>query len=60
MQDRIGIDQVHSSAIAAEIGERLRHALSRGHAELPTSLENRLNRLRELDGDYSPSIVPTI
>jgi hypothetical protein len=60
MQDRIGIDDVHASAIAAEIGERLRYALSRDETELPASLENRLNRLRELDDDYSPSIVPSI
>jgi hypothetical protein len=62
MQDRIRIDEVHSSALRIEIGERLRlrQALSRAQPKLPSSLENRLNRLREVDGDYSPSIVPSI
>jgi len=60
MQDRIRIDEVHSSALQTEIGERLRQALSRAQPELPSSLENRLDRLREVDGDYSPSIVPSI
>jgi hypothetical protein len=60
MQDPIRIDKVHSSALRTEIGERLRQALSRAQPELPSSLENSLNRLREVDGDYSPSIVPSI
>jgi hypothetical protein len=58
MQDRFQIDQVHARAICAEIGERLRQALSKDEAELPDSLEARLDRLREQDADYSPSIVP--
>lgn len=60
MQDRIDIDQVHARAIRTEIGERLRHALSRDQTKLSASLENRLNKLRELDGDYPPSIVPSL
>jgi len=58
MQDRIPIDEVHSRAICTEIGERLRAMLPRSQTELPASIETRLNRLRELDDDYSPSIVP--
>jgi hypothetical protein len=60
MQDRIRIDEVHSSAIRTEIGERLRQFLSREETELPANLEYRLNRLRELDDDYLPSIVPAM
>jgi hypothetical protein len=60
MQHRVRIDEVHARAIRTEIGERLRYALSRDQLELPTSLENRLNRLREMDDDYSPSIVPSV
>jgi hypothetical protein len=60
MQDRIRIDEVHSSAIRTEIGERLRQFLSKDETELPANLEDRLNRLRELDDDYSPSITPAM
>jgi hypothetical protein len=60
MQDRIGIDEVHSSAIRTEIGERLWQFLSSEETELPANLEYRLNRLRELDDDYLPSIVPAM
>jgi hypothetical protein len=60
MQDRFQIDQVHARAICAEIGERLRQALSKDEAELPDSLESQLHRLREQDEDYSPSIVPSM
>jgi hypothetical protein len=60
MQDRIHIDELHSRAICTEIGERLRALLSRNQTELPASIEARLNRLRELDDDYSPSIVPSM
>jgi hypothetical protein len=58
MQDRIRIDDVHARAIRTEIGERLRAVLTRDQTELPAGLKDRLNRLRELDDDYSPSIVP--
>jgi hypothetical protein len=60
MEDRVQIDRVHARAICNEIGERLRYALSNAEVELPASLESRLNRLREQDGDYSPSIVPSM
>ena len=39
MQDRFQIDQVHARAICAEIGERLRQALSKDEAELPDDEE---------------------
>jgi hypothetical protein len=41
-----------------EIGERLRNVLPVDHSRLPAQIEDRLNRLRELDGEHSPSIVP--
>lgn len=53
------IDHTHSRAIYMEIGERLRESLSRNQSEIPTRIENQLNRLRELDDD-SPSIVPSM
>jgi hypothetical protein len=62
MTERIrmqNIDHTHSRAIYMEIGERLRELLSRNQTELPTSMSNQLDRLRELDKD-SPSIVPSM
>lgn len=59
MEDWFQIDQVHARAICTEIGERLRYALCRDEAGLPASLESRLDRLREQDEDFSPSIVPS-
>jgi hypothetical protein len=53
------IDHTHARAIYMEIGERLRQSLSRNQSELPTRIENQLNRLRELDDD-SPPIVPSL
>ncbi len=57
MPGRLDIDQIHSRAIAQEIGERL-PALMGKEAELPPSLRRQIERLRELDGQ-SPPIVPT-
>ncbi len=57
MPGRLDIDQIHSRAIAQEIGERL-PALMGKEAELPLSLRRQIERLRELDGQ-SPPIVPT-
>ena len=58
MHNRIDIDHRHSLAISGEIGERLQASL-RVEPELPPSIRNRIERLRELDGQ-SPSIVPTM
>ncbi len=57
MRNQIDIDRVHSRAIIREIGERLRTSL-RKERELPASLTTRIDRLRELEGQDSPSIVP--
>jgi len=58
MQDHINLDLAHSRAMCTEIGERLREILARDKTELPAQIENRLSRLRELEDDDSPSIVP--
>ena len=57
MRNRINIDHIHSQAISREIGQRLRASLRVDH-ELPPSIRNQIERLRELEGQ-SPSIVPT-
>jgi hypothetical protein len=58
MQDNINLDLSHSRAMCTEIGERLREILARDKTELPAQIENRLSRLRELEDDDSPSIIP--
>ena len=58
MHNRIDIDHRHSFAISREIGERLQVSL-RVEPELPPSIRNQIERLRELEGQ-SPSIVPTM
>jgi hypothetical protein len=59
MQDH-AIELAHSREMCTEIGERLREILARDQTTAPASIENRLNRLRELDEDDLPSIVPPI
>jgi hypothetical protein len=60
MQNRIvRIDQIHSRAISNEVAERLRISLSKDQSDVPTSLSDQLDRLREMD-EASPSIVPLI
>lgn len=56
MRDPIDIDNKYSSAIRREIGASLRARL-RAEPEVPTSLKEKIDRLRELDSG-SPSIVP--
>ena len=58
MPNLIPLSAVDSWAIYTEIGERLRNVLPVDHSRLPAHIEDRLNRLRELDGEPSPSIVP--
>jgi len=55
----VHIDTTHSRAICKEIGERLQVSLSLGKSEPPQSIRIQLNRLRELDEEISPSIVPS-
>jgi hypothetical protein len=60
MSNLIPLSAVDSWAIFMEIGERLRNVLPVDHSRLPAQIEDRLNRLRELDGEQSPSpsIIP--
>jgi hypothetical protein len=61
MEQRVHLDHVHCRAILLEVGERLRATLPvEGQSKLPAHIEDRLKRLRELDDDYSPSIVPSL
>jgi hypothetical protein len=53
------IGEEHSSAICAEIGDRLRIAL-RELAPVSPDLARLIARLGELDEHDSPSIVPSI
>ena len=55
----IQISEEHSSAICAEIGDRLRIALS-DLPPVPPNLARLMARLSELDEHDSPSIVPSI
>ena len=55
----IRMDEEHSRAIIAEIGDRLRIALGNS-APMPPYLAKLVGRLRELDDYESPSIVPSI
>lgn len=57
MRNRIDIDHTHSRAIVREIGERLRGFLTE-ETELPSNLKGQMERLRAMDDDESPSIVP--
>jgi len=57
MRNPVDIGRTHSRAIILEIGERLRTSL-REERELPASLTTRIDRLRELGAQDSPSIVP--
>jgi hypothetical protein len=55
----IRIDPIHSRAICDEIGERLRQVLKRESVGLPPRLQLLVDRLTELDGAASPSIIPS-
>jgi hypothetical protein len=58
MPNLIPLSAIDSWAIYKEIGERLRNVLPVDHSRLPAQIEDRLNRLRELDGEQLPSIIP--
>lgn len=55
----IQIDEEHSRAICAEIGDRLRIALGEP-LPIPPNLARLTERLSELDHHDSPSLVPSI
>ena len=55
----IQIDEVHSRAICAEIGDRLRIALG-ASPPIPPDLARLVARLDELEHHDSPSIVPLV
>ncbi len=57
MRNHVDIDHKHCRAIILEIGERLRASL-REEPELPASFKTQIDRLRELEDQESPSIVP--
>jgi hypothetical protein len=56
----IQIDQTHCRAICDEIGDRLREILRRKTAGPSPRLQYLLERLAESDGDFAPSVVPSI
>ena len=55
----IQIDEEHSRAICAEIGDRLRIALGAA-PPMPPDLARLVARLDELEHHDSPSIVPSV
>ena len=55
----IQMDEEHSRAICAEIGDRLRIALGEP-APIPPNLARLIARLDELDHHDLPSIVPSV
>lgn|GEM_PF-634242 len=55
----VRIDSVHCAAICEEIGYRLRRFLDKDKTELPAHLGLLLDKLREMECDESPSIVPS-
>jgi hypothetical protein len=55
----IQMDEEHSRAICAEIGDRLRIALGEP-TPIPPDLARLIARLDELDHHDSPSIVPSV
>ena len=55
----IQMDEEHSRAICAEIGDRLRIALG-ASPPIPPHLARLIARLDELDHHDSPSIVPSV
>jgi hypothetical protein len=55
----VSIDEIHSMAICAEIGERLRSVLGES-SPLPARLAVLLAKLDELDFCESPSIIPSM
>jgi hypothetical protein len=54
----MALQPMHNEAIREEIAERLRTSLARQPLEISPHLDELLGRLRELDHDASPSIVP--
>ena len=54
------LSDLDNRAIREEIGERLRYILPVDHSELPPCIEKPLSRLRELDAERAPSIVPSL
>jgi hypothetical protein len=54
------IDSGHCRAICDEIGDRLRILLDKEACGIPRSLQLLVDRLAELDGAQSPSIVPAM
>ena len=57
MRSQVDLDRRHCRAIILEIGERLGASL-RVEPEIPASYKTQIERLRELDDQESPSIVP--
>ena len=60
MPDQSQLSDVDNRAIRMEVGERLRAMLPVDHSELPPCIKNPLSKLRELDEERSPSIVPSL
>jgi hypothetical protein len=60
MAAELRIDHVHCRAICDEIGDRLRHSLTREVADLPPRLKLLVDRFAQLENEVAPSIVPTL
>jgi hypothetical protein len=58
LRTSVQIDEAHCGAICDEVGYRLRRHLEVGASPVPARITALLNRLRELDMDETPSLVP--
>jgi hypothetical protein len=56
---QLALNEEHCRAIWQEIGERLRFAIGE-NLPIPRNLSRLMDRLKDLDQQNSPSIVPSI
>jgi len=59
LRTSVQIDDAHSDAICGEVGYRLRRYLEGDSSPVPGRISALLNRLRQLDTDETPSLVPS-
>lgn len=60
LSNQLQIDSLHCRAICDEIGERLQTMLRPDAAQLPTRLQQLMDRLADQDHKLAPSIVPDL
>jgi len=58
LRPSVQINEAHSDAICGEVGYRLRRYLEGDPSPVPARISALLNRLRQLDTDETPPLVP--